>query len=56
MKSDLSNFIHVPQLYINILCLQHWFDQADDNIANKSIENKHKDEYRHEYYAESVDN
>ena len=31
------------------MSLQHWLDQADGNIANKSIDEKHKYKSTHEH-------
>ena len=49
MQFYLRNFLHIPQLQIHILSLQHWLDQADGNIANKSIDEKHKYKSTHEH-------
>ena len=37
MQFYIRYFLHVPQLYIHILFLQHWFNHIDDNAAKKSI-------------------
>ena len=38
------------------LILQNWCDQVDGNIANKYIDDKHKDESTHAYNADSGEN
>ena len=32
--------------------LPKWFDQAEDNTVNKSIDNKHKYKYKNAYNAD----
>ena len=38
MQFDLINGLHVPQLYIHILCLQHWFNRIVYNTAKIYID------------------
>ena len=52
MKFYLRNCPQITKLFINILCLQHCFDQEYENTDNKYIGDKHKNVSKH---AKNVD-
>ena len=47
MQLDLSNYINVPQLRFQIFCIQHYFNNINDNTSKKLNDDKYKDEYTH---------